>query len=100
MHAVIRTYTGSSGTKLFDLLEQRTSEVETVMRSIEGFVSYLLVRTDDGGSSVTVCQDKAGAEESVRRAREWVAENAPDIGVGAPIVAEGTVILHSQWQRQ
>lgn len=96
MHAVTRIYSGNGARELFDLLEQRTSDVEALMRSIEGFVSYLLVRTADGGTSVTVYEDKAGADESVRKAREWVEENASDIGVGPPRVAEGPVILYSK----
>lgn len=100
MHTVIRTYSGDGATELFDLLEQRTSEVEGVMQSIDGFVSYLLVRTDDGGVSVTTCRDKAGTDESVEKAREWVATNAPDIGTSGPTVSEGPVILNSQGQRR
>ena len=96
MHAVIRTYTGRGGTELFDLLENRTAEVESIMRSITGFASYLLVRTADGGTSVTVCQDKAGADESVRRAKEWVAQNGPAIGTIEPVVSEGRVILQAE----
>lgn len=96
MHAVIRTYSGRGASELFDLLEQRKSDVEGTMQAIDGFVSYLLVRTADGGSSVTVCQDKAGADESVQKAREWIAANAPAIGVNAPTVSQGPVILHSE----
>lgn len=96
MHAVIRTYAGSGASELFDLLQQRKSDVEGLMRPIEGFVTYLLVRTADGGTSVTICQDKAGTDESLRRAREWVATNASGIGAGEPTVSEGPVILHSQ----
>ena len=100
MHAVTRIYSGHGAKELFDLLEKRTSDVEGIMRSIDGFVSYLLVRTADGGTSVTVCEDKAGADESVRKAREWVEANAGDIGVDAPRVAEGPVILYSRESRE
>lgn len=95
MHAVTRIYSGTGARELFDLLERRTSDVESLMRSINGFVSYLLVRTADGGTSVTVYEDKAGADESVRKAKEWVETNASDLGVGPPTIAEGPVILHS-----
>ena len=96
MHAVIRTYSGAGARELFDLLEQRTSEVEGIMRSIDGFVSYLLVRTDSGGTSVTVCRDERGAVESVARAREWVQANADDNGLDPPAVSEGQTILYSR----
>ncbi|MEM5432086.1 hypothetical protein [Cupriavidus oxalaticus] len=94
MHTVVRTYAGSGAKALYDLLEKRTSEVESLMRSVQGFVSYTLVRTADGGFSVTTCNDKAGADESVKKARDWIAENAADTGASAPTIAEGTVILH------
>ena len=56
MHAVVRTYSGEGAKELFDLLEKRKSDVESLIRTVKGFVSYSLVRTADGGISVTVCQ--------------------------------------------
>lgn len=93
MHAVIRTYVGDGASELFDILEQNTAEVTDILRSVKGFVSYTLARTERGGFSLTVCQDKAGVDESVQKAREWVAQNAGNTGVGAPQVTEGTVLL-------
>ena len=94
MHAVIRTFAGSGGKKLLDLLEGRKSEVEGIIRPVKGFVSYSLLRTADGMVSVTVCEDKAGCDESSRLAREWVGKNASDLGVRPPTVVEGSVVLH------
>lgn len=94
MHAVIRTYSGSGANELFDLLQKRKSDVEDLMRSIEGFVAYDLVQTASGGTSFTVCQDRAGTDESVRRARQWIATNASDIRANDPAVSEGPVIVH------
>ena len=68
MYAVVRTYSGNGAKELFDVLEKRKSEVEGVMRPIKGFVSYTLARSGDGGFSVTVCQDKAGSDESIKAA--------------------------------
>jgi hypothetical protein len=93
MHAVIRTYAGEGAKELFDLLEQRKADVERIMRPVSGFQAYSLIRTADGGVSVTVCQDKAGTEESLRVAREWIQQNAATIGAKPPSVTEGTVIL-------
>ncbi len=66
MHAVVRIYSGSGAKELFDMLEERIAEVESVIRPVTGFVGYTLIRTDDGGVTVTVCQDKAGTDESIR----------------------------------
>ena len=68
--------------------------MKNVIMPIKGFVSYSLVRTARGGFSVTICQDKAGTDESVRVAREWIAKYARDIRVARPKISEGAVILH------
>ena len=93
MHAVIRMYSSSGAKKLFDLLEERKKDVEDLIRPIKGFVSYSLIRTADGGVSVTVCQDKAGTEESLRVAANWIRQNAQGTGASAPTVLEGSVII-------
>jgi restriction endonuclease Mrr len=94
MQAVVRTYSGKGAKALFDVLEKQKADVEKQMRSVKGFVSYTLARSGDGGFSVTVCQDKAGIDESVQRAKDWVAKNAGGTGVGAPSVSAGSVMLH------
>ena len=45
---------------------------------------------------MSVFQDKAGADESVKVARDWIGKNASNTGVGAPTVSEGTVIIHAK----
>ena len=93
MHTVIRSYSGSGATALFDLLEERIEEVESLIRSVTGFVSYSAVRTADGGVTVTVCQDKVGTDESLQIAKDWIQENASNLNVSPPTVAEGANIL-------
>ena len=93
MHAVMRSYSGKGTKALFDLLEKNKGEVESLIRGVKGFVSYALVRTTRGGFSVSVYEDKAGADESSRAAREWIAKNASKTGVARPIILEGTVML-------
>ena len=93
MHAVIRSYSGKGAKELFDVLEQNKTEIRKVIRTIKGFVSYSLVRTEDGGFSVSVYRTKARAEESVQAARDWIKENAAGIGAKPPKVTEGTIIL-------
>ena len=95
MHAVVRRYSGSGAKELFALLEGRKSEVEGLIRGVKGFVAYTLVRTDDGGVTVTVCQDKSGTDESSKVAREWIQANASNLGTTPPEVSEGAVVLHS-----
>ena len=94
MQAVIRKFSGKGAKELFDLLETRTADVDELMRSVKGFVGYTLARSGDGGFSVTVCQDKAGCDESVQKAKDWIATNAASTGVGAPEITEGSVFVH------
>ena len=71
----------------------RKEDVERVIRGVPGLVSYTLLRTADGGVSVTVCQDKAGTDESVRVASEWIKENITG-AADPPAISEGDTILH------
>jgi restriction endonuclease Mrr len=96
MQTVIRRYSGKGAKELFDLLEKRAADVEEIMRSAKGFIGYTLARSGDGGFSVTVCQDKAGIDDSVQKARDWIAKNAGSIDVAAPEISAGSVIVHAK----
>jgi hypothetical protein len=98
MDVVVRTYSGKGTKELFSLLEQRKADVEKLMRSVNGFVSYTLARSSsgEGGLSMTVCQDKVGTTESGRVAKEWISKNAANTGVDAPKVSEGSIIIHAK----
>lgn len=96
MQAVMRTYSGKGAKDLFDVLDKHKADVEELLRSVKGFVSYTLARTGDGGFSVTVCQDKVGIDESTEKARDWIAKTAGSTGAATPNVTEGSVIIHAK----
>ena len=104
MSAVIRSYSGLSGKTLGDLLEARKAEVDAVMGAVPGLVTYTILRSDDGVSTITVCNDKQGADESVKVARDWIAKNSGGLagmvaavagatGLATPRITEGPVLL-------
>ncbi len=93
MYAVVRTYSGQGASEIFDLIAQRQDDVTELLTGVPGFVNYAAVRSGDGGVTVTVCDDKAGTDESSRRAAEWVKENASG-AANPPSVAEGETVLH------
>lgn len=93
MHAVVRTYSGAGAKELFDVLEERKADVEALLREVSGLQSYTLLRSSDGGISVTVCTDKAGADESVKVARDWIQKNVSNTDAKPPVVTEGSVIV-------
>lgn len=92
MYVVIRTYSGQGASELFDLLGQREDDVKALISGVPGFVNYSAVRSGDGGVTVTVCEDKAGTDESSRRAAEWVAENV-SATADPPVITEGNAVL-------
>jgi hypothetical protein len=91
MYAVIRTYTDSPG--LAEELAARKSEVEEIMTPVAGFQSWFVVPTGDGCVTVTVCEDKAGCDETTERAANWLSEHASEIKSTPPQVASGEVLL-------
>ena len=92
MYAAVRTYSGQGASELFDLLGQREEDVKALISGVPGFVSYAAVRSGDGGVTVTVCEDKAGTEESSRRAAAWVKDNV-SATANPPVIAEGDTVL-------
>ena len=94
MQVVIRKYSGKGAKELFDALEKHAADLEPIMRSVKGFVSYTLARSGGGGYSVTICQDQAGIDESVQKAKDWIAKNAANTGAASPEVSIGNVIVY------
>ena len=96
MEVIIRKYSGKGAKELLNLLEQKAAEVEEMLRSVDGFETYTLARAGDGGFSITVCRDRAGIDESSRKAKEWIATNAGHLGVSAPEMVIGDVVVHAE----
>ena len=80
---LVRTYSGKGAKGLIDVIEKNKTEVEGLLKAINGFVSYYLVRTTRGGFSVSVYEDKAGTDESIRVAGigsvRMLANSAPPV---------------------
>ena len=93
MYAVVRSWSGDGASEIFDQLEQRNDEIKELIGGVPGFVSYTAFRTGDGGSTVTVCQDKSGTDESSRRAAEWVKENISAMA-NSPVITEGGTVAY------
>lgn len=92
MYLVVRSYSGPGASELFDLIGERQEEIRDLIGGVPGFVSYAAARTgDDSGVTATVCQDKAGTDESSRRAAEWVSQNVSTAGT-APTISEGSTV--------
>ena len=63
-------------------------------RKYRRYQAYYLLDTWDGGfASISVSEDRAGAEESTRAAAKWVAENIADWTPNPPMIIQGDVAI-------
>lgn len=92
MYAVTRRYTGAA--TLIQALDRAPQDVERLMTAVPGFVAYHAIRAGDTLVTVSICQDRAGTDETTRRAAEWVRDNLPAGSVGAPEVTAGEAFLN------
>ncbi len=89
MFAAIRTY---GVTDIDELSELVKDGFVPIVESVPGFVAYYAIDAGDGiATSITVCEDKAGVDESTSREAAWVEENALDFIESGPAVVTGAV---------
>ncbi|MFJ7158865.1 hypothetical protein ACIQUQ_28530 [Streptomyces sp. NPDC101118] len=90
MYAVVRRYEGVT-----DPAEAGRRVAEgfvPVLRQVTGFVAYYFIDAGDGVMvSTSVYENQAGAEESVRRAAEFVRDNLASLLPNPPQVTAGQV---------
>jgi len=66
-----------------------------LLKKAKGFVRYYWLDTGDGeGASISVYKDKAGADESVRLAAQFVRDHMSKLLTQKPEVIEGPVKAH------
>lgn len=64
------------------------------IRETPGFVAYFVLNPREGELvSVSVFEERQAAEESNRKAEEWVSENLSDL-LPSPEFAEGRVLVY------
>jgi quinol monooxygenase YgiN len=67
-----------------------------IIKKAKGFVSYHWIDTGKGeGASFSVFQDKAGADESVRLAADYISKNLAKLMTQKPEIIEGPVAAHN-----
>jgi hypothetical protein len=92
MYATIRIYAEAEG--LADAVAENKTEIVGLLREIDGFHSYHMVKTGPASAtSITVCDDQAGAEASNEVARNYIATNLTHLSVSAPEVHVGEVAM-------
>lgn len=92
MYATIRIYGEAEG--LADAVAEHKAEIAGLFREIDGFRSYHIVKTGPvSATSITVCDDQAGAEASNQLARDYIAANLAHLSVSTPEVHVGEVAM-------
>ena len=99
MYAVIRRYTVKPGgaQQLADRVER---EFVPILKSVPGFVSYMYM---EGGqefgrdilATVSVFDNRDGAELSVRTAAKWVGDNLGDFEPSQPTIVNGQILVNA-----
>jgi hypothetical protein len=90
MYATVRRYENAGA--LADAMSSKRDEVQKLISEVPGFVNYYATREGDTITTVSIYNDKAGCDESTRRAREWVGENVKG-HLSPPEVSGGDVYI-------
>ncbi len=94
MHAAIRQYQVDPGS--VDEIRRGVNEgLLPIIKDVSGFQAYYAV--DAGGgriASVSVFEDRAGAEESTRLAADYIRQNMASLFPNPPEVLQGEVVVH------
>jgi hypothetical protein len=92
MYATIRIYGEAEG--LADAVAENKTEIVGLFHEIEGFRSYHMIKTGPvSATSITVCDDQAGAEATNEVARNYIATKLAHLSVSAPEVHVGEVAM-------
>ena len=89
MFASIRKY--NSAPTLADELSKKQDEIKAAFKVISGFHGYYLMKTGDGAVSVTLCENRNGAEESNRVEATWLKDKFPTFASRPPEITIGEV---------
>jgi hypothetical protein len=90
----IRQYQFAGGHTMGELVTAVESGFMPIVSQVPGFIEYYLVETADGVVSISVFADQAGAEESTKRAKDWVSDALTGFFAGPPTVTTGTIRFH------
>ena len=96
MHAAIRQYQVDPGS--VDEIRRGVNEgLLPIIKDVYGFQAYYAL--DAGGgriASVSVFEDRAGAQESTRMAADWIRQNMASLFPNPPEVLQGEVVVHEE----
>ena len=95
MYAAIRQGKARSG--MAEEVARRIKEgAIPIISDVEGFMAYYVVYApDDTVTAISIFNNHAGAEESNRRAIDWIEQNLAPLVTGPATAVAGPVIVHT-----
>ena len=96
MFAAIRYYQADPPS-IDEVVRRVQNDFVPLVRDTQGFVSYLILipsEREDEIVSVSVFEDREGAQESNRKAAGWVEQNLSELLRPAPEFADGRVVVY------
>lgn len=93
MYVSIRRYEGVG--QMDEIARRVDEDFVSIISDVPGFVAYYLVDAGNGsGATISVFESQAAAEQSNRRAADWIKENLAPLAPNAPEIWVGEVKVH------
>jgi len=94
MHIAIRHYQTDPGS-VAEVMRQIDEGFLPIIKDAPGFLAYYALEAGDGEiATVSFFDDRAGAEESIRMAADFVRENLAALLPNPPVIIAGEVGAH------
>ena len=100
MFAAIRYYQADPPS-IDEVVRRVQEDFVPLIRDMRGFVSYFILvpsEREEDIVSVSVFEDQQSAEESNRKAAEWVVQNLSELLLPTPEFASGQVVVYEASQ--
>ena len=94
MYAAVRQYKSKPG--MADHLAEKVKELVPVISGVSGFMGYYVIYApDDTVTAISLFNKVEEAQESNRRALDWIDRHLAPYVVGQATATAGPVIVHS-----
>jgi quinol monooxygenase YgiN len=94
MHVAIRRYQVDAAS-VDEVMRQVNEGFIPIIKDADGFLAYYALNAGAGEiATVSVFEDQAGAEESIRMAADWVRQNLAALLPDPPEISAGEVGAH------
>ena len=94
MHVAIRRYQTDPGS-VDEVMRHVNEGFIPIIKDADGFLAYYAVNGGAGEiATVSIFEDQAGAEQSIKMAADWVRQNLVALLPDPPEITEGEVAAH------